>query len=140
MSEYEEWNRAIMAQFRANHGKVGGMFQGAPMVIVHHVGRSYGKSYETPLVYRQGIGGRIYIFASAAGAPEHPAWYRNLVAAGSATVELGSETFDVVLSEIVGAERDEIYAHQKADMPNFAEYEEKTRGIRTIPVLALDRR
>jgi deazaflavin-dependent oxidoreductase (nitroreductase family) len=139
MSDYQDWNNGIVAEFRANHGKVGGMFEGAPMIIVHHVGRSSGKAYETPLVHQTGESGRMYIFASAAGAPQHPAWYRNLVAAGSATVEVGGEKLDVTVTELTGAERDRIFDAQKAAMPNFAEYEQKTAGIRTIPVLALDR-
>lgn len=139
MSDYAEWNRGIMADFRANHGNVGGQFEGAPMIIVHHLGRSSGKEYETPLVYQPTADGRMYIIASAAGAPEHPAWYRNLIAAGSATVEVGDETFDVKVTEVTGADRDQVYETQKAAMPGFAGYEEKTAGIRTIPVLALDR-
>ncbi|HEX3612943.1 MAG TPA: nitroreductase family deazaflavin-dependent oxidoreductase [Sporichthyaceae bacterium] len=139
MSDYAEWNRGIMTEFRANDGQVGGPFAGAPMIIVHHVGRSSGKTFETPLVYQPAADGRMYVIASAAGAPEHPQWYRNLTAAGSATVEVGDETFVVKVSELTGAERDRIYANQVAAMPGFAEYEQKTAGIRTIPVLALDR-
>ncbi len=109
------------------------------MIIIHHVGRSSGNTFETPLVYQPAADGRIYIIASAAGAPKHPQWYRNLTAAGSATVEVGDETFEVKVNEITGAERDRIYANQVAAMPGFAEYEAKTAGVRTIPVLALDR-
>ena len=139
MSDHADWNRSIIDEFRANAGKVGGPFAGAPMIIVHHVGRSSGKTYETPLVYQPGPNGRMFIFASAAGAPEHPAWYWNLVAAGTAKVEVGEETFEVDVSEVSGAERDAVHEKQKAAMPGFAEYEKKTAGIRTIPVLALDR-
>lgn len=139
MSEYEEWNRGIMAEFRANHGKCGGPFEGAPMIIVHHVGRSSGRAYEIPLVYQAGEGGRMFVFASKGGAPENPDWYYNLLAAGSTAVEVGDEQFDVAVTEIVGPERDRVFAQQKRAMPGFAEYEAKTAGVRMIPVLALDR-
>jgi deazaflavin-dependent oxidoreductase (nitroreductase family) len=134
-----EWNRRIMDEFRANDGRNGGDFEGVPMIIVHHVGRKSGKSYENPLVYQPGPNGRMYLIGSYGGAPKDPAWVENLRAAGRAKVEVGEETFEVTVSEITGPERDKIFARQKAAMPVFAEYEQKTVGIRTIPVLALDR-
>ena len=81
----------------------------------------------------------IYIFASKGGAPDDPAWYRNLVAAGHATVEVGASTYPVTVTEVRGEERDRIYAEQVKRMPGFGEYEEKAKGIRTIPVLRLTR-
>jgi len=83
--------------------------------------------------------GTVYVFASKGGAPSHPAWYYNLTTAGRAEVEIGTETFEVTVEEITGAERDRIYAEQARRYTGFAEYEEKTRGVRTIPVLALHR-
>jgi deazaflavin-dependent oxidoreductase (nitroreductase family) len=87
------WNQQVITEFRANGGQVGGGFTGAPMVLVHHVGRKSGKEYVTPLVYlpKEGDDGSIYIFASKAGAPAHPDWYHNLVEAGQTTVEVGGE-------------------------------------------------
>ncbi len=73
------------------------------------------------------------------GCTFHPAWYYNLTTAGRAEVEIGTETFEVTVEEITGAERDRIYAEQARRYTGFAEYEEKTRGVRTIPVLALHR-
>lgn len=81
----------------------------------------------------------MYIFASMPGAPTNPAWYDNLIAAGSTDVEVGSETFPVSVSELTGADRDRIYAEQARRYPGFGEYAEKTEGVRTIPVLALRR-
>jgi deazaflavin-dependent oxidoreductase (nitroreductase family) len=136
-----DWNAKIIEEFRANHGRVGPPFEGATMVIVHHRGRRSGTDYETPLVYLPGEdAGTIHIFASKAGAPENPAWYHNLVAAGEARVEVGDETYDVAVAEVEGEERERLFAEQVSRMPGFAEYEEKTKGIRTIPVLALTRR
>jgi deazaflavin-dependent oxidoreductase (nitroreductase family) len=83
--------------------------------------------------------GLIYVFASKGGAPTNPEWYRNLVAAGKGTVEVGTETYQVTVTDLTGAERDRIYAEQARRYPGFAEYEQKTAGIRTIPVLALKR-
>jgi deazaflavin-dependent oxidoreductase (nitroreductase family) len=134
-----DWNQRVIEEFRANGGRVGGPFEGAPMVLVHHVGRSSGKEYVTPLVYLPGDtgDGAVYIFASKAGAPEHPDWYRNLIAAGKATIEVGDSTLLVAVSEVTGDERDRLFAEQVRRMPGFGEYEQKTRGIRTIPVVRL---
>jgi deazaflavin-dependent oxidoreductase (nitroreductase family) len=135
-----DWNSSIIDEFRANEGKVGGPFEGAPMVVVHHSGRKTGGTHVTPLMYLAGDeAGTIYIFASAAGAPAHPAWYYNLTAAGRAEIEVGTETFPVTVEEITGPERDRIYAEQVSRYPGFGGYEDLTAGIRTIPVLALHR-
>ncbi len=141
MSETDDWNTQIINEFRANEGKVGGPFEGAPMVLLHHTGRKSGKQNVTPLMFMpdDDDAALMYIFASKAGAPTHPAWYHNLTASGSARVEVGTETFDVAVSEVVGDDRDRIYAEQAKRYPGFAEYEAKTAGVRTIPVLALRR-
>ena len=142
MSDSNDWNQGIIAEFRANEGRVGGGFEGAPMVLIRHVGRKSGKEYVTPLVYLpdDGDDDSIYIFASKAGAPVHPEWYRNLVAAGQATIEVGTSTYPVTVTEINGDERDRVYAEQVKRMPGFGEYAQKAEGIRQIPVLRLDRR
>lgn len=138
----DNWNTQIIEEFRANEGRVGGPFEGAPMLLVHHRGRRTGRESVTPTMYlsdEQNPGDLIYIFASKAGASTNPDWYYNLTAAGQATVERGTETYPVTVAEVSGAERDRIYAEQARRYPGFAEYEEKARGIRTIPVLALRR-
>jgi deazaflavin-dependent oxidoreductase (nitroreductase family) len=142
MPERSNWNQQIIDEFRAKGGKVGGSFAGAPLVLVHHVGRKSGKEYVNPLVYlpKEGDDDTIYIFASKAGAPIDPDWYRNLVTGGEATVEVGTETYPVTVSEITGDERDRIYDKQVQQMPGFGDYAVKTEGIRKIPVLELKRR
>ena len=141
MPDANDWNQGIITEFRANEGRVGGPFAGAPMILVHHVGRTSGKEYVSPLVYLPGEGGDdpIYIFASKGGAPTHPDWYRNVIAAGQATVEVGADTYQVTVAEVAGDERDRIYAEQVKRMPGFGEYAQKTEGIRKIPVLRLAR-
>jgi deazaflavin-dependent oxidoreductase (nitroreductase family) len=136
-----DFNDGIIAQFRANEGRVGAPFEGAPMVLLHHTGRKSGTEFVSPLVYLPGDDGddSIYIFGSKGGAPTAPEWYRNLIAAGRATVEVGTSTYPVTVTELSGAERDRVYAAQVQVMPGFGEYEEKTKGIRTIPVLQLKR-
>jgi deazaflavin-dependent oxidoreductase (nitroreductase family) len=142
MPDANDWNQGIITEFRANEGRVGGPFEGAPMILVHHVGRTSGKQYTTPLVYLPGEGGdeSMYIFASKGGAPTNPAWYGNLIAAGKASVEVGTDTFDVTIAEVTGDERDRIFAEQVKRMPGFGDYAKQTEGIRTIPVLRLTRR
>jgi deazaflavin-dependent oxidoreductase (nitroreductase family) len=136
-----DWNTAIIEEFRANGGKVGGPFEGAPVVLLHGVGRRTGKQTVHPVMYLPADDdpATIYVFASKAGHHAHPDWYWNLTAAGSATIEVGTETYVATVTEITGEDRDRIYAEQVSRYPGFGEYEVKTAGIRTIPVLALTR-
>ena len=141
MSAPGDWNSQVIEEFRANEGRVGGNFEGAPMVLVHHVGRKTGKAAVTPMMYLPSDDSpdTIYVFASKAGAPSNPAWYYNLTTAGTAQVEVGTETYTVGVTEVTGEERDRIYSEQARRYPGFADYEKKAAGIRTIPVLALTR-
>jgi deazaflavin-dependent oxidoreductase (nitroreductase family) len=134
--DMNEFNQQIIAEFRENEGKVGGMFEGAPIVLLHHVGARSGIERIAPLVSLTD-GGRLFVFASKGGADENPAWYHNLVANPKTTVEVGTEKFDVVAKVITGAERDEIYGKQASIAPQFAEYQQKTKRI--IPVVELER-
>ena len=141
MSEPLDWNAKTIAEFRANQGRVGGVFEGAPIVLVHHRGRTSGREYVTPMMYlpHDTEPDIIYVFATKAGAPSDPDWYRNLAAVGAGIVERGTETYKVTVRELAGAERDRIYAEQARRYPGFAEYERQTAGVRTIPVLELQR-
>ncbi|GAA0292284.1 nitroreductase family deazaflavin-dependent oxidoreductase [Kineococcus aurantiacus] len=140
-------DQRTIAEFRANGGRVGGPFTGAPMVLVHHTGRKSGQEFVTPMMYLpaddEGTegdeGGAVYVFASNGGAAANPNWYHNLMASGSARIEKGTETFPVSVRELTGGERDAVYAEQVHRFPGFATYEQQTRGIRTIPVLELTR-
>ena len=136
-----DWNATTIAEFRANEGRVGGPFEGAPMTLLHHRGRKSGRDYVTPTMYLADDAdpATIYVFASKAGAPTHPDWYYNLTSAGVAQVEVGTETYEVAVSEVTGADRDRLYDTQASRYPGFAGYAEKTAGSRTIPVLALHR-
>jgi deazaflavin-dependent oxidoreductase (nitroreductase family) len=142
MPDLNNWNQQVMAEFRANEGQVGGDFTGAPMVLVHHVGRTSGREYVTPLVYlpKEGDDESIYVFASKGGAPAHPDWYHNLVQAGQGTIEVGASTYPVTVTELSGDERDRVYAAQVRRMPGFGEYATRAAGTRTIPVLELTRK
>jgi len=141
VSDVNDWNTRVIAEFRANDGKVGGNFEGAPVVLMHHLGRKSGKESVNPVMYLadEDDPATIYVFASKGGAPTHPDWYWNMTEAGRAVVEVGTETYDVSVREVTGEERDRIYAVQASRYPGFAEYANKTTGIRTIPVLALTR-
>jgi deazaflavin-dependent oxidoreductase (nitroreductase family) len=138
MTDFNDFNGKILEEFRENDGKVGGPFQGAPMIVIHTKGRKSGKEYENPLVY-QPVGDTFAIFASKGGSPEHPEWYRNIVANPDITVEIGKDKFPVKARVAEGDEREKIWTKQKELMPGFAEYEEKTTGIRDIPVVILER-
>jgi deazaflavin-dependent oxidoreductase (nitroreductase family) len=134
-------NQQVIAEFRANGGRVGGYLEGALVVLVHHRGRLSGSEYVHPVVYLADADDHdtIYVFATNSGAPWNPSWYRNLVASGEGAVELGTETYPVSVRELTGAERDRIYKEQARRNPVLAEYTQKTAGVRAIPVLALTR-
>jgi deazaflavin-dependent oxidoreductase (nitroreductase family) len=141
MTESSDWNANTIAEFRANEGRVGGPFEGAPMVLVHHRGRKSGREYVNPLMYlpHESDDNIIYVFATKGGAPTDPEWYDNLTAAGEGSVERGTESYEFTVRDVPGAERDRIYAEQAGRYPGFAEYARQTKGIRTIPVLELSR-
>ena len=141
MPEVNDWNQKIVAEFRANEGRVGGNFEGAPIALIHSRGRKSGREYVNPIVYLPDArdDDTIYVFASKGGGPESPDWYFNLVAAGEGTVERGTDHYAVKVRELTGDERDGVYAEQAGRFPGFADYARKTEGVRTIPVLALRR-
>ena len=136
-----DWNAKTIEEFRANEGRVGGTFEGSPLVLVHHRGRKSGQEYVTPTMYlpHDADPNVIYVFATRGGTPENPDWYYNLTAAGEGSVERGTETYHVTVRDVIGDERDGIYAEQARRYPGFAEYERQTEGLRTIPVLELRR-
>lgn len=136
-----DWNTKVIEQFRATGGQVGPPFAGAPITLMHHRGRRTGTEYVNPVMYLASDedSNVMYVFATKSGAPDNPEWYANLLVAGTADVEVGTETFPVSVREVTGPDRDRIYAEQARRYPTFGEYEEKTAGVRTIPVVELRR-
>jgi deazaflavin-dependent oxidoreductase (nitroreductase family) len=134
VSEYTDFNAKVIDEFRANEGKVGGQFAGAPLLLLHSTGAKSGQERIHPMMYLPGDD-VFYVFASKAGAPTNPDWYHNLVANPDASIEVGTDTVAVTATELTGAERDEIYAKQAALFSGFADYAAKTD--RVIPVMAL---
>jgi|SRR5665213_1916648 deazaflavin-dependent oxidoreductase (nitroreductase family) len=131
-----DFNTEIINEFRANEGKVGGPFEGAPVLLLHHTGAKSGTERVNPVVYQPLDGGCYAIFASKAGADTNPDWFHNLVANPRTTVEVGTDTVPVVCRVTEGTERETIWSAQKIAAPGFAEYESKT--TRQIPVIVLD--
>ena len=131
-----DWNNNIISEFRENEGKVGGMFEGAPLLLLHHKGAKSGTDRVSPLMY-QSIDGGYAIFASKAGADTNPDWFHNLKANPVTKVEVGTDVIDVKARVAEGAEHDQIWSTQKTRYPTFAQYEQKTARDR-IPVLVLD--
>jgi deazaflavin-dependent oxidoreductase (nitroreductase family) len=136
-TDRSQFNERIIAEFRANGGKVGGPFEGAPMLLLATTGAKTGQPRINPLVYLPD-GDRYVIIASKGGSPTNPDWYHNLVANPETTIEVGTETVPVRASVLTGEERDRLYARQASLRPAFAEYQQRT--MRTIPVIALERR
>ena len=136
MTDMNDFNAQIIAEFRANDGQVGGPFAGATVLLLTTTGAKSGLERVNPVVARV-EGDRIYVFASKGGAPTNPDWFHNLVARPEVTVELGTERFAARAAVVDGAERDRVYAAQAEAYPNFAEYQESTD--RVIPVVLLER-
>jgi deazaflavin-dependent oxidoreductase (nitroreductase family) len=136
MGSPQDWNKAIIEEFRANGGKVGGMFAGGTLLLLHTSGAKSGQPHINPVAYVKD-GDRFVIIASKGGAPTNPDWYYNLVAHPDATVEVGTEQFQVHATVVAEPERTRLYQQMVAMMPGFAEYEQKT--TRKIPVIILTR-
>ncbi len=134
-----DWNANIIEEFRTNEGRVSGMFEGAPMLLLHTVGHRSGEERVNPLMYLPD-GDRWVVFASKGGHAYHPHWLLNLEADPKVTIEVGTEAISVIATVLHdGPERDELYARQVAARPQFGEYELQTAGKRTIPVIVLER-
>ena len=136
MTEPTDFNGKIIAEFRANAGKVGGPFAGADILLLHHTGARSGVERINPLAYQR-VGDSFAVFASKAGAPGNPDWYHNLLAHPDTSVEVGTGTVKVRARVAEPAERDPIWERQKVRSPGFAEYEQKA-APRRIPVILLD--
>lgn len=136
MADGDDFNAGVIAEFRASGGKVGGFFEGAPLLLLHHSGAKTGAERVNPLVYQQ-VGDGYAIFGSAGGQPRDPQWFRNLLAHPDVTVEVGETTARVHARVADPAERASIWATQKERMPNFADYE-KNAAPREIPVILLE--
>jgi deazaflavin-dependent oxidoreductase (nitroreductase family) len=136
MSDVRDWNARIIEEFRANQGRVGGGFEGAPLLLLHTTGAKSGKERINPMMYLD-LDGTRYVFASKAGADVHPDWYHNLVAHPAVTVEAGTETYPATAVPVTGDARERVYDEQARRYPGFAEYQEKTS--RLIPVVELRR-
>jgi len=136
VADGDDFNTKVITEFRENGGKVGGFFEGAPLLLLHHNGAKSGTERVNPLVYQQ-VDGSYAIFASAGGQPRDPQWFRNLVAHPEVTIEVGTSTLKATARVAEGDERHSIWTTQKERMANFAEYE-KNAAPRVIPVVVLD--
>lgn len=128
-----DWNAGVITEFRKNHGKVGGMFDGSPILLINHKGARTGKPRTNPVMYLKD-GHRFLVFASKGGADTNPDWYHNLKAHPEVTIEVGDEKINVHAEEIKGVEHDKLYSKQASLYPQFAQYQRKTKRI--IPVIA----
>ena len=136
MTDWNDFNQQLIAEYRANGGQVTGQFAGAPLLLLTTIGAKSGQSRTTPLAYTAD-GDRLLVIASKGGAPTHPDWYHNLVANPEVTVELETETFPARATVPDGEERDRLFDQMAAQMPGFADYQRNT--TRRIPVVVLER-
>jgi deazaflavin-dependent oxidoreductase (nitroreductase family) len=134
--DWNEWNKQVIEEFRANGGKVGGDFEGAPMVLLHTKGAKTGQERINPLMYLP-EGDKVVVFASKGGAPDSPDWFYNLKANPDVEIEVGTERMKGRATIVDRAERDRLYAKQAAAYPQFAGYEKATD--RVIPVVVIEK-
>jgi deazaflavin-dependent oxidoreductase (nitroreductase family) len=132
----DEANARVIEAFRAGGGHLGGSWAGTPVVLLHHRGRTSGIERVTPLVF-QSVPGGYAVFAAGHGAPDHPGWYRNLMAHPDTTVEIGAQTLPVHAREALGEERDRIFRRQVELAPEYGEFEAQA-APRVIPVVVLE--
>jgi len=135
-ASFHAFNAAIVDEFRANGGKVGGQFEGGNLLLLHTTGAKSGQPRMSPLAYLP-VDGKILIVGSKAGAPTHPDWVHNLRANPAARIEIGSDSYDVVARELPDDEREATYPLITAVAPVFADYQAKTS--RVIPLFELVR-
>jgi deazaflavin-dependent oxidoreductase (nitroreductase family) len=134
--ELHQWNRKMVEEFRANGGKPAGPFAGSALLLLHTTGVRSGRERINPLMYQDLGDGRVAVFASANGAPNHPDWYHNLVANPTITAEIGTEERPFRAHTATGEERESIWSRQKQGSPGFAGFEATTD--RQIPVVILE--
>jgi deazaflavin-dependent oxidoreductase (nitroreductase family) len=137
MPTANDWNSKIIEEFRANEGRVGGQFEGSPLLLLHTTGARTGQERVTPVMYRR-TDGNYAVFASKGGAPDNPDWYHNLLANPDVQAEIGTQTLSFTARVAGAEERERIWSAQKAEYPGFAGYESKT--TRQIPVVILEPR
>ncbi|MFE1309205.1 nitroreductase family deazaflavin-dependent oxidoreductase [Streptomyces sp. NPDC058755] len=130
------FNQNIIDEFRAQHGRMSGYFEGARLILLTTTGARTGTPHTTPVGYLADGGERILVIASAGGSPRHPDWYRNLLAHPEATVESGVFTYRARAEVLTGEERDRAFARAVEAEPGWQAYQEKA-GDRVIPVVAL---
>lgn len=129
-----EYNSNLIGEFRANSGRVGGMWEGTPLLLLHHTGSKSGVSRVNPLAYLPEEE-RYLVWAANGGAPTHPAWYHNLKARPNTRIEVGSETIEVAAEEATADKRDRLFAKAAERYPQLAELAKRTE--RVIPMMLL---
>jgi deazaflavin-dependent oxidoreductase (nitroreductase family) len=129
-----EYNAKIIAEFRANEGRVGGPWEHIPLLLLHHTGAKSAATRVNPVAYLRDDS-RYFIWAANGGAPQHPAWYHNLKAHPVTRIETGTETVRVVAEEVTGAQRDRLFARATDRYPQLADAAQKTD--RVIPIVVL---
>ncbi|WP_030453733.1 nitroreductase/quinone reductase family protein [Herbidospora cretacea] len=129
------FDQSVIAEFRANQGKVGGPFAGGDLLLLTTTGAKSGKETTTPLGYVR-HGGSLLVVGSNLGAARHPGWYHNLLAHPSVRVELGAETFEALAIPAEGAQRDVLFEQVVQVSPGYADYQARTS--RVLPVVVLE--
>jgi deazaflavin-dependent oxidoreductase (nitroreductase family) len=106
-----------------------------PSLLLTTVGRNSGERFIFPLFYGS-TGNSYFIVASKGGAPQHPGWYRNLLAHPEVEVQVGTAKFRARARTAAGEERRELWHKALEFWPPYADYQKKTE--REIPVVVLD--
>ena len=137
VNRWKEQNMAVITEFRANGGVVGGRYAGRPMMLLTTTGAKSGAERVIPLNY-SADGDRIVVIASRGGAPTHPDWYHNLVANPEVTIEVGTAKYRARARTAEEPERTRLFDQQAALMPFFDKYRKQVTA-REIPVVVFER-
>ncbi len=130
--DVNEFQRGIIKEFRANGGKVGGMFQDATLALLTTTGARTGERRTVPLGYLE-VDGKPVVVASAMGAPRNPGWYHNIRHDPAVTVEVGTDTYRAMAAVAEGDEYEQLFAEVLAQEPGYGDYQART--TRRIPVV-----
>jgi len=140
-----QWMKDHVARYQSSGGTDGHMYtinlpnlppKAVPSLLLTTTGRKSGDKYLFPLFYGP-TGKSYFVVASKGGAPEHPGWYRNILAHPEVEIQVGTAKMRARARTATGEERARLWKQAVVFWPPYADYQVKA-GAREIPVVVLD--